>query len=98
LQHGIIAFLGFGRRDVADGLQQSAIVEPVDPGQRCELDSLEAAPWSTPVYDLGFVEAVDRLGESIVVTVADAADGRFDAGCGQALGVADTDILRSASE
>ena len=66
LQHGIIAFLSFGRRDVADGLQQSAIVEPVDPGQRRELDSLEAAPWPTPVYDLGFVEAVDRLGESIV--------------------------------
>ena len=29
-QRGVVAFLGFGRRDVADGLQQPAIVEPVD--------------------------------------------------------------------
>src|ERR1700733_9926625 len=41
LRHGIVAFLGFGWRDVADGLQQPAIVEPVHPLQRRELDSLE---------------------------------------------------------
>ena len=40
-QHGVVAFLGFGRRDVADGLQQPAIVEPVHPFQRRELDGLE---------------------------------------------------------
>jgi hypothetical protein len=34
IYHGVVACLGFGRRDVADGLQQPAIVEPVDPGQR----------------------------------------------------------------
>jgi hypothetical protein len=43
--------------------------------------------------DLGFVEAVDRLGESIVIGVADAADGRLDAGLSQALGVFDRDVL-----
>jgi len=32
-QHGVVALLGFGRRDVADGLQQPAIVEPVHPFQ-----------------------------------------------------------------
>jgi hypothetical protein len=41
LRHGIVAFLGFGWRDVADGLQQPAIVEPVHPLRRRELDSLE---------------------------------------------------------
>ena len=30
-QHGVVALLGFGRRDVADGFQQPAIVEPVHP-------------------------------------------------------------------
>ena len=40
LRHGIVAFLGFGRRDVADGFQQPAIVEPVDPFERGELDGL----------------------------------------------------------
>ena len=44
--------------------------------------------------DLGLVEAVDRLGESVVVAVADAADRWLDAGLGQALGVLDRDVLR----
>jgi hypothetical protein len=43
--------------------------------------------------DLGFVEAVDRLGESVVIGVADAANGWLDAGLGQALGVFDRDVL-----
>jgi len=34
--------------------------------------------------DLGFVEAVDRLGEGIVEAVADAADRGFDARRGRA--------------
>jgi hypothetical protein len=37
---------------------------------------------------LGLVETVDRLGESIVVAVADAADRGFDTGFRQALSVA----------
>ena len=40
IQHGVVALLGFGRRDVADGFQQPAIVEPVDPFERGELDGL----------------------------------------------------------
>jgi hypothetical protein len=43
-QHDEIAFLGFGRRDVADRLQEPANVEPVDPLEGCELDPLEVAP------------------------------------------------------
>src|SRR5690606_26907017 len=85
-----------GRRDVADGLQQPAMVEPVDPGERRELDRLEAPPWPAPMDDLGLVEAVDRFGESVVIAVADAADRRLDARLGQALGVADADVLRTA--
>ena len=37
-QLGEVAVLGFGRRDVADGLQQPPVVEPVHPFQRRELD------------------------------------------------------------
>ena len=43
--------------------------------------------------DLGFVKAVDRFGESIVIGVADAADGGLDASLSQALGVFDRDVL-----
>lgn len=45
---------------------------------------------------LGLVETVDRLGERVVVTVADAADGRLYPGFGQALGVLDGHVLRPA--
>ena len=38
----IIAFLGFSRRNVADGLQPPPIVEPVRPFERGELDNLNA--------------------------------------------------------
>ena len=73
----IILIFGFGRRDVADGLQQPTMVEPIDPFERGVLDGFEAAPGSAPVDHLGFVEAVDRLGQSVVVAVADTADRRL---------------------
>ena len=91
--HGMAALLGLGRRDVADRLQQPAIVEPVDPGKRGKLDGLEAPPRSAPVDQLRLVEAVDRLGESVVVAIADAADRGLDTGLGEALGVSNADVL-----
>lgn len=36
-QHGVVTLLGFGWRNVADGLQQPSIVEPVRPLQSREL-------------------------------------------------------------
>jgi hypothetical protein len=39
----VVSFLGLGWRDVADVLEQSVMVEPVDPFERGDLDSLEAA-------------------------------------------------------
>ena len=64
------------RRDPADRFEQASIVEPVDPFQRGELDGFQASPRAASPDHLGLVEAVDRLGESIVVTVADAAGSR----------------------
>lgn len=40
------------------------------------------------------VQAVDRLGQRIVVAVAPAADRRLDAGLSQPFAVADADVLR----
>src|ERR1700677_4393808 len=92
-QHGVVALLGFGRRYVADGLQEPPVVEPVDPFQRRELDGLEAAPWSAPMDHLGLVETVDGFGESVVIGISDAADRRLDASFSQAFGVFDRDVL-----
>ena len=46
--------------------------------------------------DLGFIKAVDRLGERIVVRVADAADRGFDAGLGETIGVFNRNVLHAA--
>ena len=54
VQRGVVALLSLGRRDVADGLQQPAIVKPIDPFQRCELDGVERPPRPAPMDDLGF--------------------------------------------
>ena len=96
VQHGEVAFLGLGRRDEADGLQQPAIVEPIHPLEGCELDGLEVTPRSASMDDLSLVEAIDRLGEGVVVRVADAADRRFDPRFGETLRVLDRKILGSA--
>ena len=56
-------------------------------------DSLEAAPRATPMDGLGLVKAIDRLGQGVVVAVADAADRRFDARFSEAFGVFDRDVL-----
>ena len=85
--------LRFGGRDVSDRFEQAAIVEPVDPFQRCELDGLQAAPWPAPVNHLGLEEADHRLGERVIVAVADAADRRLDTGLSQTLGVFDREVL-----
>ena len=96
LQHGEVAFLGFGRGDEADRLQKPAVIEPVHPLEGCELDGLEAAPRSLPMDDLSLVESVDRFGQRVVVRVANAADGRLDPGFGEPLGVLDRNILSAA--
>jgi len=56
---------GFCWRDVPEGLEQGAVVEPVHPFEGGKLHGLEAAPRSTPVDHLGLEEAIDRLGESV---------------------------------
>jgi len=87
VQHGIIWLFGFGGRDVADWLQQTPMVEPIDPFQCGELDGLEGAPWSAAVDHFRLVKAIDRFRQSVVITVADAADRWLDAGFCEAFGI-----------
>tara|TARA_E500000318_G_scaffold102311_1_gene106517 strand:+ start:392 stop:664 length:273 start_codon:yes stop_codon:yes gene_type:complete len=46
--------------------------------------------------DLGLVEAIDRLGQGVVVAAAHAADRWLDPRLGQAFGVLDRDVLAAA--
>jgi hypothetical protein len=63
VQHGVILLLGFGWRDVADGLQKPSMVEPVDPFRGGEFNRFEAAPRSAPMDDLCLV--VDRSARAL---------------------------------
>lgn len=92
----IILIVGFGRPDVADGLLQSAVVEPVDPFECGAFDSLKVAPRPAPVDYLSLVEAVNRLGQSLIVAVTNTADRRFDPNFCEALGAPYELVLRTA--
>src|SRR5438105_3086439 len=91
----MVVGLCFGRWDVADRLEQAAVVEPIDPVQRGPLDVLARAPRRAPVDHLGLVQPVDRLGQRVVVGVADAAYRWLQAGLGQPLGVANRHVLHA---
>ncbi len=81
------------RRNVADRFKQPTVVEPIDPFEGGVLDLVEITPGTTVVNDLGLEQSDDRLGEGVVVRVADAADRRLDAGLLQALSVTNREIL-----
>ena len=80
---GIVARLGFGGRNVADGLEQAAMVEPVDPFEGSELDRLGMTPGPAATDHLGLEEPDHRLRQGSVVAVADAADRRLNARLGK---------------
>src|SRR6266508_1823177 len=84
------------RRNVADGLEQTAMVEPVHPLEGGVLDLVDAPPGAAPADELGLAQADDRLGQSVVVRVPSGADRRHPARFGQALGVADRQVLAPA--
>jgi hypothetical protein len=81
------------RREVADGLQEPAVVEPVDPLQGGVLDLVKAFPGATPADQLGLVQPDDGLGQGVVIGVADRANRGDRAGLGEPLGVADRQVL-----
>ena len=65
----IVVCLSFGWRDVTERLKQSMIVEPTDPFERGQLHGLHVLPGAAPMNDFSLVQAIDRLGQRIVVAV-----------------------------
>ena len=82
---GVVALL-LRRAGCCRWAPEPPIVEPVT-HSRVANSTASAAPRAAPMDDLGLEQAVDRLGERVVVAVADAADGGLDASLGQPLGV-----------
>ena len=76
----VVDGLKFSWRDVAAGLVEPPVVEPVDILKRRELDLLGGAPGPAGLDQLSLIEPDHRLGEGVVVGIADGANGSADAG------------------
>ena len=74
LKLSVIGGFRLGGWDIADGLEQAPVFEPVNPLKRGVLNRLEGVPQTTPMDHLGFEQANDGFRQSIVVRVADTAD------------------------
>ena len=93
LKLGIVARFGLGRWDIADRGKDASVIEPVHPFEGGEFHCSCVAPGPPAMNDLGFEQAVDRLGERIIVGIADAADRWLDPCLGQTFGVSNGDVL-----
>lgn len=61
----VVGGFRLGGRDVADGLEQAPVVEPIDPFEGGEFDGLEGAPRTTPMDHFGLEQADDGFRQSI---------------------------------
>jgi hypothetical protein len=66
----MVGRLELDRREVAAGGMEALVVPPCHPGRGRELDLVDRPPGSLRPDELGLVEAVDALGEGVVVAVA----------------------------
>ena len=73
----IVSRLGLRGSNIANGLEEAAVVEPVHPFECGEFHCFCIPPRATTADDLGLEQAVDSFGEGIVVGISDAADGRL---------------------
>src|SRR5690606_37946967 len=96
LDAAIVLDLLLCRRNVAERLEETPMIEPVDPCKRREFDGFKTAPWPLLSDQLGLVETDNRLSEGVVVGVSDATDGRLNAGFGESLSVANGHVLHAA--
>jgi len=85
--------LEFGGRDHADLPVEPSLVEPVYVLEGGVLDVLEPPPGSLVANQLRLVEPVERFDQGVVVAVAAGANGRRHAGVGEALRVADRQVI-----
>ena len=74
LVSSVVEGLGFDGWDVAAVLVEPAVVEPVDPFGGRVFDVVDGLPRFARFDQFGLVQAVDRLGESVVILVAGGPD------------------------
>ena len=92
----VVQVFELGRRDAAEVVEDASVVEPVDTFESGEFEIVEAAPGSLVANQSGLVEAVDRLGERVVIRIASGPDRLDNPVFGESLGVANRQILPAA--
>ncbi|MCU1700464.1 MAG: hypothetical protein JWR34_6527, partial [Mycobacterium sp.] len=88
----VVKLFEFDGWDVAAVLVETSMVEPVDPFEGGDLDVLDGPPGPAWLDQFGLVEAIDRLGEGVVVAVARAPDRGVDARLDQSVGERDRGV------
>jgi hypothetical protein len=63
----IVVCLEFGWWKVVNGTMETPLIPPVNPCGGSELHLLEGTPGTGLADDLGFVQAVHRLGQGVIV-------------------------------
>lgn len=67
----VVVLLELGGWDPSELVEETPVVEPVDPFQGGQFEVAEATPWPPVAAQLRLVEAADdRLGEGVVIGVA----------------------------
>jgi len=66
---------------------QAFLVVPGHPFSSREFDVVDASPGLAPVYQLGFVGGIDRLGKGVVITIAARPDRWRNPEFGQPVGI-----------
>ena len=70
-----------GWRDSSEVVEDSPVVEPVDPFEGGELEVFETAPGAFVPDECGLVEAVDGFGERVDAPIGqERVSGRVEAG------------------
>jgi hypothetical protein len=92
----VVGLFQLGGWDHADLAVKASVVEPVDVFQGGELDVIEPSPWAFRSDQLGLIEPVETLSQSIVIGITSGPDRGHHAGLGQAFGVPNRKILNPA--
>ena len=92
----VVLLLELRRGKIAQRFQDALRVAPGDPIQCRVLHFIKALPRPPAMDHLRLKNADDRLGQRVIVRIANAADRRRGAGVGQPGGVAHRDVLRAA--
>ena len=92
----MVGRLELGGRDVAAGPVEPLGIPPGDPARRRELDLVDRVPGTPRTDELRLVEAVDALGEGVVIAVALAPDRGDRTLVGEPLGVPDGEVQARA--